>query len=149
MKWGGFSFGGSCPLTTTSTRMKSSDYQALLDGSLLPYGSKIAGRGYVYQQDNARPHVSNSTMEWLKSHRIRTVVWPARSPDLNPMENLWSNVSKGVYGEGRQYNKILDLDKSVSRHWDSIEPQILENLIDSMDRRLDEVIMNNGDYTHY
>ena len=39
-----------------------------------------------HQQDNARAHTTRATSDFLQHHNIRTVPWPALSPDLNPTE---------------------------------------------------------------
>ncbi|UYV74102.1 MAP4K1 [Cordylochernes scorpioides] len=37
--------------------------------------------------DNARPHTARVTMDYLQS--CRTLPWPARLPDLSPIEHIW------------------------------------------------------------
>ncbi len=47
------------------------------------------GRLCVFQQDNAKPHTAAITTAWLRSRRVRVLNWPACSPDLSPIENIW------------------------------------------------------------
>ncbi len=56
--------------------------------------SKMEGRLHsikwcVFQQDNAKPHTAAITTAWLRSRRVRVLNWPACSPDLSPIENVW------------------------------------------------------------
>lgn len=39
-------------------------------------------------QDNAPGHATKSTIEDLTERGIKTIKWPAYSPDLNPIENI-------------------------------------------------------------
>jgi transposase len=62
----------------------ANSYIKILDKILLP----AYYPGYQYQQDNARIHTAKKTQEYLESHGIWTISWPAYSPDLNPFEHV-------------------------------------------------------------
>lgn len=40
----------------------------------------------IFQQDNARPHIARSSMAWFEDNEVTLLKWPARSPDLNPID---------------------------------------------------------------
>ncbi len=49
----------------------------------------LPSRQHVFQQDNAKPHTAAITTAWLRSKRVRVLNWPACSPDLSHIENIW------------------------------------------------------------
>ncbi len=47
------------------------------------------GADFIFLQDLAPDHTAKSTKSWLNEHGVGVLDWPANSPDLNPVENLW------------------------------------------------------------
>ena len=70
--------------------------------------------------------------------------WPARSPDLNPIENIWWNLARQVYAGGRKFQSVEELRKTVSREWAKIPQAEFQNMINSMPNRIFEVILGDG-----
>ncbi|GFV72853.1 transposable element Tcb1 transposase [Trichonephila clavipes] len=64
----------------------------VLEPVVLPYLQGLATA--IFQQDNARPHVSSIVQRFSVNHQIELLPWPARSPDLSPIENMWSMVAQ-------------------------------------------------------
>jgi transposase len=115
MVWGCFNYSGKSELAFIDGTIDSNKYQSVLEEYLLPF---IIGQNLVnpiFQQDNARPHVSLSTKNWFLDKDIETMFWPAFSPDLNPIENLWEELSRMVYGDGKVYNDINSLKNQLKK----------------------------------
>ena len=70
--------------------------------------------------------------------------WPSRSPDLNPIENLWGILSRRVYANNRQFGSIDDLKQVISSEWHKIEPEIMQKLVESMPHRVFALIQAKG-----
>lgn len=149
MVWAGFSKGDKTALAFLDGRQTAQDYQLMLEDNLLPYAPLIAGANWVFQQDNASIHSARSTKEWFDRWHINAIEWPARSPDLNPIENLWGIIVRTVYRDGRQYQNRNDLKSAILSAWNQIPLEQLERLVNSMPSRIFEIIQKNGGQTRF
>ncbi|KAI4899757.1 hypothetical protein NFI96_004476 [Prochilodus magdalenae] len=61
-----------------------------------PYAGAV-GPGLLLMQDNARPHVAGVYQQFLQDEGIEAMDWPARSPDLNPIEHIWDIMSRSIH----------------------------------------------------
>jgi hypothetical protein len=75
--------------------------------------------------------------------------WPSYSPDLNPIENLWSHLKRELGTYDQPPRGILELWDRVQEKWEEIEPQVCRDLIESMPRRMAAVIKAKGGVTKY
>ena len=73
--------------------------------------------------------------------------WPSNSPDLNPIENLWSIVKRNV--ERKMPRNFKDLRQFMVKEWNDIPQSILIGLVNSMKRRCELIIKSNGDRISY
>ncbi len=65
----------------------------------------MSRRHWVWQQDNAPVHTAKIVRDLFKAERVKTIEWPARSPDLSPIENVWKVLQDKVYESGQFHDK--------------------------------------------
>ncbi len=95
MVWGFISAYGMGSLHVLEGTMNAERYIKVLEQHMLPFRwCLFQGRPCVFQQDNAKPHTAAITTAWLRSRRVRMLNWPAWSPDLSPIENIWRIIKR-------------------------------------------------------
>ncbi|XGW04337.1 hypothetical protein V3C99_015474 [Haemonchus contortus] len=144
MVWGAYCWDSKLELGFVSCRMDSQEYQQVLESKLLPFLSRRRRQRLVFQQDNASVHASRSTSAWFQQQKIDVLEWPACSPDLNPMENLWGIIVRRVYANSRQFSTIDELRIAIMEAWRDIDRSVLRNLTMSMPHRLMELSLKQG-----
>jgi transposase len=103
---------------------------------------------FSFQEDNAPAHTATVARSFLSQH-VELLPWPAQSPDLNPIENLWNIVEDGIRKRNPQPSSLKQLEKMVKEEWVAISQDVYRNLIESMPRRLEAVISAKGGPTKY
>ena len=148
MVWGciGPNFKG--PLLRIRGNLNADGYQKLLHDSQIfeklrdRYGTN---ESFVFQQDGARPHTAKTTKEFLSRCAVllpQEVHWPANSPDLNVIENLWSIIKREV-----NYSVIHDADTlfaEAARVWESVSLDVVNNMVDDFEPRLRACVAVQG-----
>ena len=108
----------------------------------------MQGNG-IFQEDNASPHRSKVAEATCENAGIVKLDWPAQSPDLNPIENIWSEMKRMVRRRSPPPSSISVLMKYIEDAWDDLPPEYYRKLINSMPKRVNAVISANGNRIDY
>lgn len=107
------------------------------------------GGGY-FQQDNAPTHKARLTQDVLKQMGIPVLRWPANSPDLNPIENVWFWMKDWIENHyDLQSLNVQQLREAIEAAWEAVPASFLLELAHSMPRRLRKCIELKGKSTGY
>ena len=101
----------------------------------------------IFQQDNDPKHTSKKVQKMLADNNIKYLDWPSNSPDLNPIENVWSILKMKI--AKHRTNSTGEFEKCIIDEWNNISFITISNIIKSMPVRIMKVIANNGDLINY
>eukprot|EP00171_Calliarthron_tuberculosum_P004954 IDg4954t1 len=127
-----------------STTLDHKKYINLLENNLIPYVENNFSSSCVFQQDNAPCHAAAETKKFVFDVGIDLMDWPAVSPDLNPIENLWGTLVRDIYAGSKQYESVKDLKQAIWRAWRRVDKDYCRRLIKYMLRRCIEVLDKRG-----
>ena len=98
---------------------------------------------FRFMEDGAPAHRAKSTKKWHQDRGVKLFEgWPGNSPDLNPIENLWSQMKHLQRHE--QATSIAGLKRIAQKVWDNITPAYHQSLYKSMPRRMQAVVDAQG-----
>ncbi|GFX49546.1 transposable element Tcb1 transposase [Trichonephila clavipes] len=114
----------------------------VLEPVVLPYFQGLATA--IFQQDNAQPHVTRIVQMFFVNYQIEFLPWSARSLDLSPIENMWSMVAQRLTQITPPASTPDTLWQRVEAAWSAVSQDHIRSLFESMLRRVEVVVSNNG-----
>lgn len=159
MVWGCFAAHGVGHLHRVEGIMEQKQYKQILIHHMKPSMHQLFPRhDGVFQQDNDPKHTAKTVTRYLNNNRdIRKLPvignhkkplrWPAQSPDLNPIENLWAILDHN--SRKRKCNTKEQLMGELEIAWENLPVELLTKLVDSLPNRIEEMLANKGGATSY
>ncbi|CAJ0953436.1 unnamed protein product [Ranitomeya imitator] len=149
--WGCFSAKGIGSLTVLpkNTAMNKEWYQNVLQEQLLPTVQEQFGtQQRLFQHDGAPCHKAKVITKWLMEQNIEILgPWPGNSPDLNPIENLWSIIKRRV--DKQKPTNSGKIQALIMQEWTAISQDLVQKLIESMPGRIAEALLVQDENTAY
>ena len=144
MVWGAIRGDGHRVLVRCDRNVDSKEYQRILSVGL-PH---IYEPGHAFQQDGAPAHRSSSTAKFLDEQSVQVLrSWPAQSPDLSVIENIWEHLKRKVLQRNPRTRE--DLWKVAMEEWNEIPRENIRSLYESIPRRMSACVRAKGGHTKY
>lgn len=98
----------------------------------------------IYMQDNAPCHKADVVTQFFEDEGIEVLHWPAKSPDLNPIEIIWATIKAMYSSRFRYLTSLNELIENIFLLWDEIDEQLYTTLADSILRGLEMCLSLQG-----
>lgn len=150
MVWGGISSNARTELVIVEGRLNAARYiEEILQDHVVPYMEFIGAENFLLMHDNARAHSAQCVEQYLADVGIRRMQWPARSPDMNPIEHVWDMLKRRVKRCPNPPQNLRELKTALVAAWEEIPQMDIRNIVHSMPDRMQAVIRARGGNTRY
>ncbi|GFV46148.1 transposable element Tcb1 transposase [Trichonephila clavipes] len=107
------------------------------------------GLQFLFMDDNAPCHRTVAAEQLLESEDIERMDWPAQSPDLNPIEQVWDFLGRRLAARTLPPVTIRELRLALQDEWAAMPQQLIDTLILSRGRRCENCLAVRVDHIPY
>ncbi len=144
--WGGLSSKGLTRFSTFRCNMNAPLFKEIIEENLIPFA---AGNfdDFTVHQDNDPKHTAKETQKFWRINKIKCVKAPPQSPDLNPVEMLWSELKRYVDQKFcKSYEEVLS---SIEEFRLTVTPSKCRRYIKHLKKVIKIVIEKEGGYSNH
>jgi transposase len=141
MVWGAIWYQGRSTLSITTGSINSKRYCEILGEHLLP---SYPNQRFKFIQDNAAAHTAKNTITWLHEHGVTLCPdYPPYSPDCNPIELIWHQMSQIVNSQSP--TTTTQLENAIQHAWTEISQSTIQKTIVRLPTVLQTIIEREGE----
>ena len=100
-------------------------------------------------EDGAPTHTSKVAQNFRNTNSMEPLPHPAQSPDMNPIEHVWYLIKIAINKRHVKPRNEEELKRVLLEEWEKIDIKIINKLIDSMPRRVEQLVEVRGGSTKY
>ncbi|KAG0742029.1 hypothetical protein G6F32_012837 [Rhizopus arrhizus] len=131
-------------------------YKEILEDELectIEYGVRKLGferHQVIFQHDNDPKHTSKVVKEYLQRQSHNFLQWPAQSPDLNSIQNIWSLLKRRLNDYETAPKGMNELYKRMTKVcYDLMKTEECQKVVKRMPQRIQKCVQNKGRWTDY
>lgn len=149
--WAGITRDHKTPLVIFNNNVTAHTYvNNVVQPVIVPFMQQNFPNGDgILQQDNAPPHTARMTRQHLQQNNVNVLPWPALSPDMSPIEHVWSELKTRIERRRNPPQTLRDLRAAAIQEWQNFPQVQIRRKIDSMFQRCRALVAANGGHTRF